>query len=171
MVSSWRPFHCFPAFTAPKRDRRPGAVPIGLQRASPEARSRWRADSFRFPPFQCGSRFGPIYKDDISTWRLPSVQERHLLLVFRCFHTEPCFFFRTGFCKSCCVRVGAATSAGEFIPLWCRGVASWPSFLPAGRPSGPALYFHYLPSGSSYAFFASWGRSPLCCWSAVWCSI
>ena len=85
----------FPTFTTPKSNGRPGSVPAGLQRASQDAISRWRADAFCFPPFQYESRFGMVYKGDPASWRLPSVQERQLLLNFRCFHTEACFPRRT----------------------------------------------------------------------------
>ena len=116
------PSAIFPTFTTPNFRGVPSASPAGIQRSSESAISRWHADACRFPPFQYESSFGLIFNGLSSTWRVPSVRERQLLLNFRQFHTE------------CCMSSAhAASSPAEFELEQLRllgnsfhcGVVSW----------------------------------------------
>ena len=66
----------------------PPPKPVGLQRASPEAVTRWETDGFRYPPYQ--------YKEEyvIFTphgWRLLNASERELLHGYGYGHTSLAF--------------------------------------------------------------------------------
>ena len=124
----------FPIFTTPRMASRQGPTPAGIQRASSEAIARWQADGRRRPPFHYESWCGLLSEGDPATWRLPSVRERQLLLIFFCFHTEPCFP----------LPVLRPTPRGSSSSSY----ASW------GIPSAAASWL-----GSSGTFSIAWARS------------
>lgn len=70
-----------------KRDR-PPPVPAGYSRASPDTLSRWRADSFRYPPYQYAEQF--LLTHPSKEARLLDSSERELLLGFGPHHTATC---------------------------------------------------------------------------------
>ena len=65
----------------------PPLKPAGLERCSEDTIARWRADSFRFPPYQYSDCF-LIWRGD--KWRLLSASERELLLGYGYDHTILC---------------------------------------------------------------------------------
>ena len=65
----------------------PPAKPAGLSRCDGETISRWRSDSYRFPPYQYRKQF---LITTPSSWRLLSPVERELLLGYGFRHTAVC---------------------------------------------------------------------------------
>ena len=63
----------------------PPPKPAGIERCSEECLSRWRSDSYRYPPYQYDWRF--LITTD-STWRLLSAEEKELLLGYGFGHTS-----------------------------------------------------------------------------------
>ena len=67
--------------------RQPPPKPAGIRRCSEATRARWKADSYRYPPYQYSPEF--LFWQD-SHWRLASASERELLLGYGFEHTSVC---------------------------------------------------------------------------------
>ncbi len=65
----------------------PPPKPAGLQKCDENCIARWKADKFRYPPYQYKEKY-LIVTD--STWRLLSASEREILLGYGYGHTLPC---------------------------------------------------------------------------------
>ena len=68
------------------RDK-PPPKPAGIRRCSEATLARWRADSFRYPPYQYSPEF--LFWQE-SGWRLATSSERELLLGYGFEHTAVC---------------------------------------------------------------------------------
>ena len=66
----------------------PPPKPAGINRTDEATRLRWKADKFRFPPYQYAERF-IIWKN--GKWRLATATERELLHGMGFEHTKPCW--------------------------------------------------------------------------------
>jgi hypothetical protein len=75
----------FPTFTRAIPRKRPPKEPAGLSVASEEAKSRWQADLFRFPPYTYNSEY--MVTDDQGQKRPLLASERELLMGFERNHT------------------------------------------------------------------------------------
>ena len=126
--------------------------PAGAQRASPAAFARRGADKFKFPPFQYESHFGLLFQGGSSSWRVPLVLERQLLLNLRAFHTECCWASSqasvdpSGFELEQPHLLGNSFHCG--VVAWLVGHLSF-FFLPPRRPSCSTSCFHHFPGSPS----------------------
>ena len=68
--------------------KQPPPFPAGLARTDQDTQVRWQADSFRYPPYQYGSKF--IFWVN-GKWRLASASERELLHGLGFGHMGPCW--------------------------------------------------------------------------------
>ena len=66
----------------------PPPRPAGLEKCDAECRGRWRADSYRYPPYQYQEQF--LITTEHS-WRLLNAREKELLLGYWYNHTEVCW--------------------------------------------------------------------------------
>ena len=78
----------FPCFMKAIARSAPPPRPVGLQRCSDDARGRWEADSFRFPPYQCRGEH-MMWRN--GRWRTIDSSERELLMGFGFEHTSLCW--------------------------------------------------------------------------------
>eukprot|EP00435_Cladocopium_sp_Y103_P035917 s1405_g9.t1 len=78
----------FPTFMKNIKRAVPPPKPAGLERTSEETRARWRADSYRYPPYQYREQF--LLHDRSLPSRLLDASERELLLGFGPGHTAAC---------------------------------------------------------------------------------
>ena len=74
------------AMKAIKRSH-PPPQPAGIERCDFETKLRWRADQFRYPPYQYKSQY-ILYSED--SWRLTNASERELLHGYGWGHTALC---------------------------------------------------------------------------------
>ena len=77
----------FPTCMKSIKRSRPPPKPAGINKCTKDTIDRWRADAFRFPPYQYADRY-LITKD--GKWRLLSPVERELLLGYGIGHTRGC---------------------------------------------------------------------------------
>lgn len=77
-----------PTFTTSRPRTSPGRRPAGVAGCQPHELGRWKADRFRFPPYQYRDGAGLVNKK--GTWRRPSVAEREALMGFPIGYTAPC---------------------------------------------------------------------------------
>ena len=68
--------------------KQPPPYPAGLDKSSPEAVERWKADQFRFPPYQYEERYLMYHRDKAP--RVLDSSERELLLGLGPGHTATC---------------------------------------------------------------------------------
>lgn len=87
LLKGWEaPKGGLPTFTTPRPRSAPGRKPAGLDACSPQERERWERDLFRYPPYQ--------YRDDRGLWdgqghwRLPSAEEKEVLMGFPVGYTK-----------------------------------------------------------------------------------
>ena len=102
-----------PTFVRSIQRKKPPFKPAGLASTKPAARARWKADEYRFPPYQYSrhngilepkglQRFAGVIKDKRClkkkkpsrigyTWRYANVEEREVLMGFKRGHTAKCF--------------------------------------------------------------------------------
>ena len=79
----------FPTFTTSRPRNAPGRRPAGLQQCDASELKRWEDDQFRFPPYQ--------YRTPLCLYnkrgevRIPSVEEREVLMGFPRGYTSNCF--------------------------------------------------------------------------------
>lgn len=67
---------------------RPPLKPAGIQKCSEEALQRYRADQFRYPPYQYQDQY--IFYTSSGTWRTVGAEEKELLMGFGWKHTHLC---------------------------------------------------------------------------------
>eukprot|EP00435_Cladocopium_sp_Y103_P017447 s824_g4.t1 len=79
----------FPTFTTSRPRSTPGYKPAGIQQVSPSERKRWEEDSFRFPPYQYQDKH--CLQNRKGEKRLPSIQEREVIMGFPKDYTQNCF--------------------------------------------------------------------------------
>lgn len=77
----------FPTAMKAIKRQRPPPAPAGIGRCDDDTISRWRADSFRYPPYQYKSQY-ILYSND--SWRLIDASERELLHGYGWSHTAIC---------------------------------------------------------------------------------
>ena len=78
----------FPTFTTSRPRTCPGRRPAGLQQCNAEEVNRWQQDSHRFPPYQYRRVF--CVENRRGEVRLPSVEEREVLMGFPKGYTAHC---------------------------------------------------------------------------------
>ena len=78
---------CLPTCMKAIPRTRPPEKPAGLQKTDEDTRLRWRADRFRFPPYQYSERF-IVWRGE--KWRLIDSSEREILHGLGYGHTELC---------------------------------------------------------------------------------
>ena len=78
----------FPTFTTSRPRSHPGRRPAGLHQCNAEEVSRWQQDSHRFPPYQYRRVF--CLENRQGHVRLPSVEEREVLMGFPKGYTAHC---------------------------------------------------------------------------------
>lgn len=77
---------CFPTLARPSP--KPGRKPAGLQLCPPDAVSRWKADSHRFPPYQY--RAENCVTNSRGDLRVPSIRERETIMGFPLDYSRRC---------------------------------------------------------------------------------
>eukprot|EP00435_Cladocopium_sp_Y103_P068601 s30_g31.t2 len=77
-----------PTFTTARPSQKPGRKPAGLQECSCVERERWVQEQHRFPPYQYRYANGVV--NQAGNWRVPSVEEREVLMGFPRGYTGPC---------------------------------------------------------------------------------
>eukprot|EP00438_Fugacium_kawagutii_P027330 Skav200816 [mRNA] locus=scaffold454:45465:48980:- [translate_table: standard] len=77
-----------PTFTTPRPRSTPGRKPAGLATCQPHERQRWVADEHRYPPYQY--RDGKGLQDAQGNWRLPSAEEKEVLMGLPLGYTKAC---------------------------------------------------------------------------------
>lgn len=82
------PLRPFPTLTTSRPRARAGHKPAGIQSCQDHEIRRWTLDDFRFPPYQYKDVNGLINKKN--EIRVPSVEEREILLGFPLKYTSPC---------------------------------------------------------------------------------
>ena len=83
----------FPTFVCASSTGVPHPNPSGIDRADSHAQARWKADNFKFPPYQCCWEARLVSSSDPSSWRRPSVLEREVLHCVRPHHILFSFLF------------------------------------------------------------------------------
>ena len=78
----------FPTFTTSRPPFSPGYKPAGVKQCTEEELHRWVNDSYRFPPYQYSSKNCMISIH--SEPRLPSVEEKEIMMVFPLRYTQFC---------------------------------------------------------------------------------
>ena len=78
----------FPTCMKSIKRKVPPPRPAGIDRVGIDARQRWEADDFRYPPYQYDDRF-VIWVEN--RWRLLSIEERELLHGLGYGHTKLCW--------------------------------------------------------------------------------
>ena len=79
----------FPTFTTSRPRATPGYKPAGLRQCSEEDRQRWSNDQYRFPPYQYQAKH--CLQNSKGHLRLPSIQEREVIMGFPKNYTVNCF--------------------------------------------------------------------------------
>ena len=67
----------------------PPTKPAGLERCDSNSIARWKADDYRYPPYQYSEQF--IFWTKQDTWRTVSAEEKELLLGYGWKHTSLCY--------------------------------------------------------------------------------
>ena len=75
---------CFPTCMKAIARSRPPPRPAGLEKCDQATISRWKEDSFRYPPYQYAWK---TFVDTSSTWRLLNEEEKEVLLGYGIGHT------------------------------------------------------------------------------------
>ena len=78
----------FPTFTTSRPRDDPGYKPAGLHNCSEEERAAWKADSYRFPPYQYQFKHG--VRNRQGDVRLPCIDEREVIMGFPRHYTWLC---------------------------------------------------------------------------------
>lgn len=77
-----------PTFTTSQPRTSPGRRPAGVAGCQPHELEMWKADKYRFPPYQYRDGAGLVNKK--GSWRRPSVAESEALMGFPIGYTSPC---------------------------------------------------------------------------------
>ena len=79
----------FPTCMKAIRRSRPPPAPAGLNRADQDCVDRWRADHFRYPPYQYKEEY--VIWTEGGKWRLLNSEEREILHGYGASHTAVCW--------------------------------------------------------------------------------
>ena len=82
------PDKAFPTFTTSRPRTSPGHKPAGLGQCSVADLERWKADSFRYPPYQYQSQHLLVSKTN--EVRFPAIDEKEYIMGFPVGYTKPC---------------------------------------------------------------------------------
>ena len=121
----------FPTFMKSIPRRAPPPFPAGLAKTDAEARGRWEADQFRFPPYQYQAK--TLLVHDTAPPRLLDASERELLLGLGPGHTASC--------KSASAAKASWTAYEDCRKSQCGDSFAIPSFAIMGA----AMCAEWLP--------------------------
>ncbi len=82
------PEESYPTFTTARPRQHPGRKPAGVYNCNEEELKRWAQDAYRFPPYQYMSKHCLVNRR--GELRLPSVEERELIMGFPLGYTSFC---------------------------------------------------------------------------------
>ena len=135
------------------RRSRPPPRPAGIDRTDHSCRERWKADNFKYPPYQYKEQY-LIGDDRKQSYRLLSSAEREILMGFGAKHTELAYSASKakqdprGFEDERCSLVGDSFAIPSFMIIAAFAVLKWTKVLSVsqlnqrlGLPPGAGLHF------------------------------